>query len=73
MTVAMLHQNPYAMPEGKGSLFIAEFEGRHIDWVEWTTESILREITANLRKPAMVLAHWLAILSPPPPEVAKTT
>ena len=27
MTVAMLHQNPYVMSKGKGSLLIAEFEG----------------------------------------------
>ena len=31
MMGALLHQNPYAMPRGKGSLFIAEFEGHRID------------------------------------------
>ena len=34
MKVPMLHQNPYAMSKGKGSLLIAEFEGHRIDWAE---------------------------------------
>ena len=57
MTVAFLHQNAHAMPRGKGSLFIAEFEGTRIDWAEWTAESILREIAANKKKPVPALAH----------------
>ena len=31
MMVVMLHKNPYAMPKGKASLLIAEFEGHKID------------------------------------------
>ena len=73
MTVALLQQNAHAMPRGKGSLLIAEFEGNRIDWAEWTAESILREIAANRRKPVPALAHWLAIFSPPPPGAAKST
>ena len=73
MTVAFLQVNPYAMPRGKASLLIAEFEGTRIDWAEWTAESILREIAANRRKPVPALAHWLAILSPPPPGAVKAT
>ena len=60
------------MPSGQGSLFIVEFEGHKIDWAEWTAESILREIVANWKKPVVVLTHWLAILSPPPPGATKT-
>ena len=37
MTVALLHQNAYAMPRGEGILLITEFEGHKIDWAEWTT------------------------------------
>ena len=47
MTVAFLQVNPHAMPRGKGSLLIAEFEGTRVDWAEWTAESMLREITEN--------------------------
>ena len=72
MTVAFLQQNAHAMPRGKGSLLIAEFEGTRIDWAEWTAESILREIAANRKKPVPALAHWLAIFSPPPPGATKT-
>ena len=57
MTVAFLQQNAHAMPRGKGSLLIAEFEGTRIDWAEWTAESILREIVANRKKPVPALAH----------------
>ena len=57
MTVAFLHQNAYTMPRGKGSLFIAEFQGHRIYWVQWTAESILREIAANRKKPVPALAH----------------
>ena len=73
MTVAFLQVNPHAMPRGKGSLLIAEFEGTRIDWAEWTAESILREIAANRRKLVPALAQWLAIFSPPPPGATKTT
>ena len=73
MSVAMLHQNLYAMPKAKGSLLILEFEGHRIDWANWTRESILREIVVNRKKPIMALAHWLAILSPPPLGLAKIT
>ena len=67
MTLALLHLNINAMPRGKGSLLVAEFEGQRIDWAEWTAESILREIAANLKKPVTALTYWLAIFSPPAP------
>ena len=73
MRVALLHQNPYAMPRGKGSILVAEFEGQRIDRVEWTAQSIIREIEANQKKPVTSLAHWLAIFSPPSPGVTKIT
>ena len=57
MTVALLHLNVHSMPRGKGSLVVIEFEGQRIDWAEWTAESILREISANRKKPVQALAH----------------
>ena len=57
ITVAMLHQNAYGMPRGKGRLFIVEIEGHKIDCVEWTRKSILWEIAANRKKSVVALAH----------------
>ena len=71
MTVALVHQNPYVMPSGKGSLFVAEFEAHRIDWAKWMAERIIREIAADRKKQVTALALPLAIFSPPPPRVTK--
>ena len=55
--VDLLHQNPYAMPTGKGNLFVSEFEGHRINWAEWMAESIIREIAVDEKKPVRTLAH----------------
>ena len=34
MTLALLDQDAYAMPRGKGNFFVAEFEGHSINWTD---------------------------------------
>jgi hypothetical protein len=63
----LLQSNPAAVSKVRGSLIIASWENRHLDWAEITSKALVREVTANRKNRATALAYWLGMICPPPP------
>jgi hypothetical protein len=63
----LLQSNPTAVSKVRGSLIIASWENRHLDWAEITSKALVREVTANRKNRATTLAYWLGMICPPPP------
>jgi hypothetical protein len=68
----MLQQlTPSAVTKVRGSLIIAGWENRNLDWAAITSTALIREATANRRGWAQTLAYWLGMFYPPPPAKAR--
>jgi hypothetical protein len=63
----LLQSNPTAISKVRGSLIIASWENRHLDWAEITSKALVREVTANRKNRVTALAYWLGMICPPPP------
>jgi hypothetical protein len=63
----LLQSNPTAVTKVRGSLIIASWENRHLDWATITSTVWVREVTANRKNRARALAYWLGMFSTPPP------
>jgi hypothetical protein len=63
----LLQSNPTVVSKVRGSLIIASWENRHLDWAEITSKALVREVTANQKIRATALAYWLGLICPPPP------
>jgi hypothetical protein len=63
----LLQSNPTAVSKVRGSLIIASWENRHLDWAKITSKAQVREVTANRKNRAMASAYWLGMICPPPP------
>jgi hypothetical protein len=63
----LLQSNPTAVSKVRGSLIIATWENRHLDWAEITSKALVREVTANRKIRATTLSYWLGLICPPPP------
>jgi hypothetical protein len=62
----LLQSNPMAVSKVRGSLIIATWENRHLDWAEITSKALVREVTANPKIRATALSYWLGLICPPP-------
>jgi hypothetical protein len=62
----LLQSNPTAVSKVRGSLIIASWENRHLDWATITSKASVREVTANRKNRATALAYWLGLFCPPP-------
>jgi hypothetical protein len=63
----LLQSNPTAVSKVRGSLIIASWENRHLDWAEITSKALVREVTANRKIRATAFSYWLGLICPPPP------
>jgi hypothetical protein len=63
----LLQSNPTAVTKVRGSLIIASWENRHLDWATIMSNALVREVTANRKNRATTLAYWLGMFCPPPP------
>jgi hypothetical protein len=63
----LLQSNPTAVSKVRGSLIIANWENRHLDWATITSKALVREVTANRKNRATTLAYWQGLFCPPPP------
>jgi hypothetical protein len=50
----------------RGSLIIARWENRDLDWAAITSTALIREATANQKNRAPALANCLGMFYPPP-------
>jgi hypothetical protein len=55
----LLHSNPTAVTKVRGSMIIASWENRHLDWAALTSVALIREATASRKNRATALAYWL--------------
>jgi hypothetical protein len=62
----LLQITPSAVTKVRGSLIIAGWENRNLDWAAITSTTLIREATANRKSRAPTLAYWLGMLYPPP-------
>jgi hypothetical protein len=63
----LLQSNLTAVTKVCGSLIIASWENRHLDWLTITSTALVRELTANRKNRATALAYWLGMIYTPPP------
>jgi hypothetical protein len=68
---ALLNINVYSITKARGSLIVAEWESRRIDWAVVVSEALIREVTTTRKKYPAGLAYWLALIYPPPPGTEK--
>jgi hypothetical protein len=69
----LLLSNPTAVTKVCGSLIIASWENRHLDWATITSTALVREVTANWKNRATALAYWLGMFYTPPPGMERTS
>jgi hypothetical protein len=67
----LLKLTPSAVRKVRGSLIIAGWENRDLDWAAITSTALIREATANRKNWAPTLAYWLGMFYPPPPAKAR--
>jgi hypothetical protein len=67
----LLQSNPTAVTKLRGSLIIASWENRHLDWVTITSTASVQEVTANRKNRATTLAYWLGMIYTPPPSMER--
>jgi hypothetical protein len=67
----LLQITPSAVTKVRGSLIIAGWENRELDWATITSTALIWEATANRKTRAPTLAYWLGMLYPPPPAKAR--
>jgi hypothetical protein len=60
-----LNLNAYSIPKSRGSLLVAEWEDRRIDWAVIVSEALIREVSTTRKKYPAGLAYWLALIYPP--------
>jgi hypothetical protein len=53
----LLQSNPTTVSKVRGSLIIASWENRHLDWAEITSKALVREVTANRKIWATALSY----------------
>jgi hypothetical protein len=63
----LLQSNPTAVTKVRGSVIIAGWENRALDWAAITSAALIREATANQKYRASALAYWLGMFYTPPP------
>jgi hypothetical protein len=63
----LLQSNPTAVTKVRGSLIIASWENRHLDWATITSTALVREVTTNQKNRATAFAYWLGMIYTPPP------
>jgi hypothetical protein len=63
----LLQSNPSAVTKIRGSLIIAGWENRDLDWAAITSAALVRESTASRKTCATTLAYWLGMFYNPPP------
>jgi hypothetical protein len=68
---ALVNLNAYPISKSRGSLLVAEWENRNIDWAIVVSEALIREVSATRMKFLAGLLYWLAIIYPPPPGAEK--
>jgi hypothetical protein len=62
----LLQSNPMAVMKVHGSMIIANWENRHLDWAAITSVALIREATASRKNRAIALAYWLGMFYTPP-------
>jgi hypothetical protein len=62
----LLQSNPTAVTKIRGSLIIAGWENRDLDWAAITSSALVREATASRKNRATALAYWLGMFYNPP-------
>jgi hypothetical protein len=62
----LLQSNPTVVTKVHGSMIIASRENRDQDWATITSTALVREVTANRKNRATVLAYWLGMFYTPP-------
>jgi hypothetical protein len=62
----LLQSKPTAVTKIRGSLIIAGWENRDLDWVAITSAALVREATASRKYRATALAYWLGMFYSPP-------
>jgi hypothetical protein len=67
----LLQTTPSAVTKVRGSLIIAGWENRDLDWAAITSTALIREATANRKTRAPTLPYWLGMFYPPPPAKAR--
>jgi hypothetical protein len=63
----LLQSNPTAVTKVQGSLIIAGWENRALDWATITSATLIREAMASRKYRAEALAYWLGMFYTPPP------
>jgi hypothetical protein len=63
----LLQSNPTTAMKVRGSLIIAGWENRALDWAAITSTAFIREATASRKYRAAALAYWLGMFYAPPP------
>jgi hypothetical protein len=63
----LLQSNPMAITKVRGSLIIAGWENRALDWAAMTSAALIREATDSRKYRAAALAYWLGMFYTPPP------
>jgi hypothetical protein len=63
----LLQSNPMAVMKIRGTLIIAGWENRDLDWAAITSVALVREATASRKYQATTLAYWLGMFYNPPP------
>jgi hypothetical protein len=59
---ALLNLNAYSIPKSRGSLLVAEWEDRRINWAVIVSKALIREVTTTRKKYPAELAYWLALI-----------
>jgi hypothetical protein len=63
----LLQSNPSAVTKIRGSLIIAGWENRDLNWAAITSAALVREATATRKNRATALTYWLGMFYTPPP------
>jgi hypothetical protein len=63
----LLQSNPTAVMKVRGSLIIAGWENRALDWAPITSAALIREAKASRKYRASALAYWLGMFYTPAP------
>jgi hypothetical protein len=63
----LLQSNPTAVTKIRGSIIIAGWENRALDWAALTSAALIREATSSRKYRATALAYCLGMLYTPPP------
>jgi hypothetical protein len=61
----LLQSNPTTVTKVHGSMIIASWKNRHLDWATITSNALVREVTANRKNRATTLVYWLGMFYPP--------